>query len=137
MIANKKTVDQIKSDLKLFLGDNADQFIEWYMYTYTLEPLYNIHHWDQHTCLMEMSFVEGSFNILKYQNGTRKVSLVVPASSNNSAFYSGVPLYIQCILYIVFVLLLLYCMHRLVIVLPILVLSCILVFYSYILVYQV
>ncbi len=77
MIANKKTVDQIKSDLKLFLGDNADQFIEWYMYTYTLEPLYNIHHWDQHTCLMEMSFVEGSFNILKYQNGTRKVSLVV------------------------------------------------------------
>ncbi len=27
--------------------------------------------------LMEVSFVEGSFNMIKYQNGTRKVSLVV------------------------------------------------------------
>ncbi len=27
--------------------------------------------------LMEVSFVEGSFNIIKYQIGTRKVSLVV------------------------------------------------------------
>ncbi len=27
--------------------------------------------------LLEVSFVEGSFNIIKYQNGTRKVSLVV------------------------------------------------------------
>ena len=27
--------------------------------------------------LMEVSFVEGSYNIIKYQNGTRKVSLVV------------------------------------------------------------
>ncbi len=27
--------------------------------------------------LIEVSFVEGSFNIIKYQNGTRKVSLVV------------------------------------------------------------
>ncbi len=27
--------------------------------------------------LMEVSFVEGSFNIINYQNGTRKVSLVV------------------------------------------------------------
>ncbi len=27
--------------------------------------------------LIDVSFVEGSFNIIKYQNGTRKVSLVV------------------------------------------------------------
>ena len=27
--------------------------------------------------LMEESFVEGSFNIIKYRNGTREVSLVV------------------------------------------------------------
>ncbi len=30
--------------------------------------------------LIEVSFVEGSFNVIKYQNETRKVSLVVRCS---------------------------------------------------------
>ena len=55
---------------------------------YNYSTLYNRCHWNQQTCpfnrgvlLMEVSFVEGSFNIVKYQNGTRKVSLVVRCHS--------------------------------------------------------
>ena len=44
--------------------------------TCTVEPLYNRLHCDQQTCPLNRG-VEGSFNIIKYQNGTRKVSLVV------------------------------------------------------------
>lgn len=36
MIANKKPVDQMTSDLDLFLGDNADPFTQWYVYIYSL-----------------------------------------------------------------------------------------------------
>ena len=43
--------------------------------------------------LIEVSFVEGSFNIIKYQNGTRKVSLVVRCPLFRGVLYKGVPLY--------------------------------------------
>ncbi len=39
--------------------------------------------------LMEVSFVEGSFNIIKYQNGTRKVSLVVRCPLLWGVLYKG------------------------------------------------
>lgn len=29
MLANKKTMNQISTDLQLFLGENTDQFIDW------------------------------------------------------------------------------------------------------------
>ena len=29
MVANKKTIQQIHTDLQLFLGDNTEQFVEW------------------------------------------------------------------------------------------------------------
>ncbi len=48
------------------------------MCTNTVEPLYNGHHCRGPAkvsfSIKEVSFVEGSFNIIKYQNGTRKVS---------------------------------------------------------------
>ncbi len=39
--------------------------------------------------LIEVSFVEGSFNIIKYQNGTSKVSLVVRCPLFRGALYKG------------------------------------------------
>ena len=40
--------------------------------------------------LIEVSFVEGSFNILKYQNGTSKVSLVVRCPLFRGVLYKGI-----------------------------------------------
>ena len=39
--------------------------------------------------LIEVSFVEGSFNIIKYQNGTRQVSLVVRCPLSRGVLYKG------------------------------------------------
>ncbi len=39
--------------------------------------------------LIEVSFVEGPFNIINYQNGTRKVSLVVRCPLFRCVFYKG------------------------------------------------
>ncbi len=39
--------------------------------------------------LIEMSFVEGSFNIIKHQNGTNKVSLVVRCPLFRGVLYKG------------------------------------------------
>ncbi len=47
---------------------------------YTVEPLYITDTIalgpSKLVLLLKVSFIEGSFNIIKYQNGTRKVSLV-------------------------------------------------------------
>ncbi len=51
----------------------------------------NGHYWDQQICpLMEVSSVEGSFNIIKNQNGTRQVSLVVRCPLFRGVLYKGV-----------------------------------------------
>ncbi len=55
--------------------------------TYTVEPLYNGHHWDQQTCPFDRGV--RSFNIIKYQNGTRKVSFVVRCPLFRGVLYKG------------------------------------------------
>ncbi len=66
--------------------------------TCTLEPFYNGHHWDQLiVLLLEVSFVEGSFNIIMCQNGTRKVSVsfiggsTVHVCTQTHLFYYNLP----------------------------------------------
>ncbi len=64
-----------------------------------MEPLYNYTIGTSNLVLLiEVSFVEGSFNIIKYQNGTRKVSLVVRCPLFRGVLYKG--LHCTCIVHI-------------------------------------
>ncbi len=46
--------------------------------------------------LIDVFFVEWSFNIIKYQNGTRKVSLVIRSPLFRGVLYKGILFHFTC-----------------------------------------
>ncbi len=64
----------------------------------TVEPLYNGHiETSKLVLLMEVFFIEGSFNITEYQNGTRQVPLVVRCSLFRGVLYKGFTVLYYCV----------------------------------------